>query len=111
MDTMFYYASSFEGKGLASWDTSSVVVFDRMFSGAIAFRGGGLSNWNVENAQFMEKMVRKRHFLAKHVSLFPAVRRSEALFPRSLFMERITIDFVRRRGQIHVRKDVLSSNR
>jgi hypothetical protein len=70
MDTMFYYASSFEGKGLASWDTSSVVVFDRMFSGAIAFRGGGLSNWNVENAQFMDKMVRKHHLLSKHVSLF-----------------------------------------
>jgi membrane protease subunit (stomatin/prohibitin family) len=84
MDTMFYYASSFEGKGLESWDTSSVVVFDRMFAGAIAFRGDGLSNWNVGNAQFMDKMVRKNYFIKNISQLFPAVRRSRAFFSGSL---------------------------
>lgn len=58
MDKMFYYATSFEGKGLEDWDTSSVVVFDRMFAGTISFQGDGLSNWNVGNGRFMDKMVR-----------------------------------------------------
>lgn len=60
MDKLFFHASSFEGKGLANWDTSSTVVFDRMFAGAISFQGDGLSNWNVGNAQFMDKMVSVR---------------------------------------------------
>ena len=56
MDTMFYFASSFTGLGIAAWDVSAVTDMKMMFYRASSFIGEGIGNWEVSNVHNMVSM-------------------------------------------------------